>query len=77
LSFEDDRESILAAALEEVENGGLEKLATRSVAAKLGLAPNALYRYFENLSALELATAEEVRFQMLGVLQKVIGKGAI
>ena len=69
-----DRESILAAALEEVESGGLENLAIRSVAAKLGLAPNALYRYFENLSALELAVAEEVRFQMLGVLQKVIGR---
>jgi AcrR family transcriptional regulator len=69
-----DRESILAAALEEVESEGLENLAIRSVAAKLGLAPNALYRYFENLSALELAVAEEVRFQMLGVLQKVIGR---
>src|SRR5258707_7444689 len=69
-----DRESILAAALEEVENGGLENLAIRSVAAKLGLAPNALYRYFENLSALELAVAEEVRFQMLEVMQKVIGR---
>lgn len=69
-----DRESILAAALEEVESDGLENLAIRSVAAKLGLAPNALYRYFENLSALELAVAEEVRFQMLEVLQKVIGR---
>jgi len=69
-----DRESILAAALEQVESEGLENLAIRSLAAKLGLAPNALYRYFENLSALELAVAEEIRFQMLGDLQKVIGR---
>lgn len=69
-----DRESILAAALEQVESEGLDGLAIRSVAAKLELAPNALYRYFENLSALELAVAEEVRFQMLEVLQKVIGR---
>lgn len=69
-----DRESILSAALEQVESQGLENLAIRSVAAKLQLAPNALYRYFENLSALEFAVAEEVRSQMLGVMQKVIGR---
>jgi AcrR family transcriptional regulator len=69
-----DRESILAVALQQVECEGLENLAIRSVAAKLGVAPNALYRYFDNLSALELAVAEEVRFQMLGALQKVIGR---
>ena len=68
-----DRESILAAALEQVESEGLENLAIRSVAAKLDLAPNALYRYFENLSDLEFAVAEEVRLQMLQVMQKVIG----
>ena len=50
-----DRESILAAALEQVESEGLENLAIRSLAGRLGLAPNALYRYFENLSDLELA----------------------
>jgi AcrR family transcriptional regulator len=69
-----DRKSILTAALEQVESEGLENLAIRSVAGKLELAPNALYRYFENLSALELAVAEEVRFQMLEVMQKVIGR---
>src|ERR1700760_1397024 len=69
-----DRDSILAAALEQVESEGLENLAIRSVAAKLQLAPNALYRYFESLSALELAVAEEVRFQMLEVMQKVVGR---
>jgi AcrR family transcriptional regulator len=69
-----DRKSILAAALEQVESEGLESLAIRSVAAKLELAPNALYRYFENLSTLELAVAEEVRSQMLEVMQKVIGR---
>jgi AcrR family transcriptional regulator len=69
-----DRESILAAALEQVESEGVESLAIRPLAAKLGLAPNALYRYFENLSALELAVAEEVRFQMLEAMQRVIGR---
>lgn len=69
-----DRESILAAALDLIESEGSENLAIRSVAAKLDLAPNALYRYFENLSALELAVAETVRVQMLEVMQKEIGR---
>ncbi|WP_169305934.1 MULTISPECIES: TetR/AcrR family transcriptional regulator [Acidobacterium] len=69
-----DRESILAAALEQVESDGLDGLAIRSLAAKLELTPNALYRYFENLSALEFAVAEEVRIQMLEVMQRVIGR---
>jgi len=67
-----DRDSILATALGQVESEGVENLAIRSVASKLDLAPNALYRYFENLSALEVAVAEEVRFQMLETMQKVI-----
>ena len=50
-----DRNAILAVAMELVEKHGVDKLAIRSVAAELGLAPNALYRYFENLAALEAA----------------------
>lgn len=69
-----DRESILASAMKQVERDGLENLAIRSVAASLGLAPNALYRYFENLQALEFAVAEEVRLQMLQALQKAVGR---
>ena len=69
-----DRKSILAAALEQVESEGVENLAIRSVAAKLGLAPNALYRYFESLAALQAALAEEARLQMLGIMQKAAGR---
>jgi AcrR family transcriptional regulator len=69
-----DRDRILAAALEQVESEGVENLAIRSVAAKLGLAPNALYRYFESLAALEAALAEEARLQMLQVMQKAAGR---
>jgi AcrR family transcriptional regulator len=69
-----DRESVLAAALEQVESEGVENLAIRSVAAKLGLAPNALYRYFESLAALQAALAEEARRQMLEVMRKAAGR---
>ena len=67
-----DRGTILAAALEQVERDGVENLAIRAVAAQLGLAPNALYRYFENLAALEAALAEEVRRQMLHTMEHTV-----
>jgi AcrR family transcriptional regulator len=60
--------------LELVESEGVENLAIRSVAAKLGLAPNALYRYFGSLAALESAVAEEARLQMLEAMQKATGR---
>ena len=69
-----DRKTVLAAALEQVESEGVENLAIRSVAAKLGLAPNALYRYFESLAALEAALAEEARQQMLEIMRKAAGR---
>ncbi len=69
-----DRESILAVAMQQVAKDGLNKLAIRSVAAALGLAPNALYRYFASLAALEGALAEESRRLLLVALQKAAGK---
>ena len=64
-----DRGRILTAAVKLVENGGAENLAIRSVASELGVAPNALYYYFESLAALMSALAEEARLQMLEVMQ--------
>jgi AcrR family transcriptional regulator len=69
-----DRDCILAVALDQVESECVEHLAIRSVAAKLGLAPNAIYRYFESLAALEQAVAEEVRLQMLQAMRKAAGR---
>ena len=69
-----DRESILAVAMQQVAKDGLNKLAIRSVAAALGLAPNALYRYFVSLAALEAALADESRRRLLAALQKAAGR---
>ncbi len=69
-----DKASILSAALELVESEGVERLAIRSVAAKLELAPNALYRYFESLAALHAALSEEARRQMLEAMRKAAGR---
>ncbi len=68
-----DRETILAIAMDQVAEEGINKLAIRSVAAALDLAPNALYRYFANLATLESALAEESRRRLLTVLQKAAG----
>ncbi len=69
-----DRGTILAAALKLVEREGVENLAIRTIAAELDLAPNALYRYFVNLIALEAAVAEEARRQMLEVMENAVGR---
>lgn len=69
-----DRQAILAAAMDQVANDGINRLAIRSVAAALDLAPNALYRYFANLAALRDALAEESRRRLLEVLQKAAAK---
>ncbi|MBC8166365.1 MAG: TetR/AcrR family transcriptional regulator [Bryobacteraceae bacterium] len=69
-----DRPTILATAMDQVSQHGIDKLAIRSVAAALGLAPNALYRYFSNLAALEAALAEESRHRLQEVLQRAAGK---
>ncbi len=62
--------------MDQVAKDGIHKLAIRSVAAALGLAPNALYRYFTNLAALEGALAEESRRRLLTALEKAAGKRA-
>jgi AcrR family transcriptional regulator len=57
-----DRATILAAAFDQLSQDGLEALSLRSLASSLGLAPNALYRYFGDRAALESAlTAESIR----------------
>ncbi len=69
-----DRQTILATAMDQVARDGLDGLAIRSVAAALGLAPNALYRYFANLAALQAALAEESRRRLQKALHKAAGK---
>src|SRR3981081_572003 len=69
-----DRGTILATSMDQVVKNGIGKLAIRSVAAALDLTPNALYRYFPSLAALEAALADESRIRLLEALQKAAGK---
>jgi len=68
-----DREAILSTAMKLVSKDGMDHLAVRSVATALGLAPNALYRYFSSLADLKDGLSEESRRQLLGVLRKAAG----
>ena len=59
-----DRQTILSAALKQLAHVGIRDLSLRNLAASLHLAPNAIYRYFSDRSALEAALAGEAARQM-------------
>src|ERR1700744_4260105 len=50
--------------------GGIRELSLRNIAASLGLAPNAIYRYFSDRPALEAALANEAARQLELALRK-------
>ena len=54
------QEELLAAALRLVDEGGAGALSVRSVAAAVGVAPNAIYTYFPTKSALVAALADHL-----------------
>ena len=71
-----DRAAILAAAAEQLDRVGVEQLSLRSLAAQLGVAPNALYRYFADRAHLQAALASHGAEVLLGLLRKAAGKKA-
>lgn len=69
-----DRQTILAAAMEQLKCDGLRGISLRSLAASLALAPNALYRYFADRAQLEAALAEESARRLHTVLRRAVGR---
>ena len=65
-----DRQTILSAALKQLAHVGIRDLSLRNLAASLDLAPNAIYRYFSDRSALEAALASEAARQMESALRR-------
>jgi AcrR family transcriptional regulator len=65
-----DRNAILSEALQELSRGGIRNLSLRNIAATLGLAPNARYRYFSDRPALEAALADECARRLEMALRK-------
>src|ERR1700689_4047769 len=68
-----DRQTILSAAVKELARKGIRDLSLRNLAATLGLAPNALYRYFSDREALEAALANEAARRLERALRKAAG----
>jgi AcrR family transcriptional regulator len=68
-----DRQTILSAAVKELARKGIRDLSLRNLAASLGLAPNALYRYFSDRAALEAALANEAARRLERALRKAAG----
>jgi AcrR family transcriptional regulator len=71
-----DRETILAAAIEQIGAGGVRAMSLRSLAASLGLAPNAIYRYFADRARLEAAVSAEIAARLHTLLRSAAGKKA-
>lgn len=65
-----DRQTILSAAVKDLARKGIRGLSLRKLAASLDLAPNAIYRYFSDRSALEAALANEAARQLEVALRK-------
>jgi AcrR family transcriptional regulator len=65
-----DRQTILSAAVKGLAHRGIRNLSLRNLAASLDLAPNAIYRYFSDRSALEDALANEAARQLELSLRK-------
>ena len=65
-----DHQTILSAAVQDLAHRGIRGLSLRNLAASLGLAPNAIYRYFSDRSALEAALANEAARRLELALRK-------
>lgn len=63
-------DAIRRAALDLLERDGEDALTVRGVAAALGLAPNALYRYYPGHDALAAAVADEGARALLDALRR-------
>src|SRR5258708_11930513 len=74
-------QTILAAAIEHLEQYGEAALSMREVASRLGLSPRALYRYYTDRAALEAAIAEEgcggLRAALVDAVGVQVGKDAL
>ncbi len=64
------RDRILAEAIAQLEQEGPARLSLRTLAAELGVAPNALYRYFADRSALEAALADASTERLQAALER-------
>lgn len=70
------RETILAAALDQVAVAGYGSASIQAIAARAGLATGTVYRYFPSKSALLAAVFERASGRELAVLKQIAGAGS-
>ena len=74
-------QTILAVAIEHLEQYGEEALSMRELASRLGLTPHALYRYYPDRAALAATIAEEgfrrLHADLVAAVGEYVGKEAI
>jgi len=74
-------QTILAAAIEHLEQHGEEALSMRELASRLGISPRALYRYYPDRATLKAALAEEgfhrLRSALVDAVSMHVGKDAL
>jgi AcrR family transcriptional regulator len=70
----DLREALIAAALQDVEQGGSEAISIKALAKRLGVSQPAPYRHFADREALLAAVAAEALRQFSAELRDAIGK---
>lgn len=67
-----DRELVIIAARQLIEDDGLEKLSLRKLADELGVKAPSLYRYFKNKTAILRAVNEDTSQRLAQALQEAI-----
>jgi len=74
-------QTILAAAIDQLEQHGEEALSMRELASRLGISPRALYRYYPDRAALKATLAEEgfdrLRSTLVDAVSMHEGKNAL
>ena len=67
-------DSLIAAAIELIEEKGVEQLSVREVAKKAGVSPGAPFRHFSNKTALLTAVAEQAISRLTDAVQSALEK---
>ncbi len=74
-------QTILIAAIDQLEQYGEEALSMRELAGRLGISPRALYRYYPDRAALQASLAEEgfrrLRSSLVDAVSTNVGKDAL
>lgn len=67
-------EALVAAAIEIIEERGVEQLSMRELAKRVGVSPGAPFRHFKNKAALMTAIAEQAMARFSASVMEAVGR---